>query len=83
MCGDIFVVLAQGVNVFSMTPGWVSTSIEDPLERSINRHVLLLYRLLISLSKYFFARTAQKGAETIIFCSVDSALEQSADIYFQ
>lgn len=71
------------IDVFSLTPGWVSTNIEDPLEDSIPSFTLPIYHLFIFLMKFFFGRTAGKGAETILFCANDSSLNRSSQIFFQ
>ena len=66
-----------------MTPGWVSTSIQDPLEASIPSIARLFYRPLNSLLKFFLIKTAEKGAETILYCAMEPSLERSTDLYFQ
>jgi hypothetical protein len=75
--------LDQGVNVFSLTPGWVSTSIQDPIEHSIGALLSFIYRPFIAFLKFCLAKTPRKGAETIVYCAIEPTLQQSRDVYFQ
>ena len=71
------------MNAFALTPGLVSTSIKDPMEESIGLFSSLLYYPFIYLIKFLFAKTAERGAQTSIFCAIQPDLEISKDIYFQ
>ena len=69
--------------MFSMTPGWVSTSIEDPMEPVIPVYFRWLYRGFTSIMKFFFGKTPFKGSETIIYCAIEPSLESSKEIFFE
>ncbi|CAF3333184.1 unnamed protein product [Rotaria socialis] len=73
----------EGINIFALTPGWVSTSIQDPVEYGLGIFGLIFYYPLLYCLKFAFAKTAKTGAQTVIYCAVESKLEQSQDLYFE
>ncbi|CAF1468221.1 unnamed protein product [Adineta ricciae] len=73
----------EHVNVFCLTPGFVSTSIKDPLEEKIGSLLSLIYYPIMCISKWVFAKTAQCGAQTSIYCAVEPSLDRSKSLYFQ
>jgi hypothetical protein len=75
--------LDQGVNVFSLTPGWVSTTIQDPIEHSIGALLSFIYQPFTVFLKFCLTKTPRKGAETIVYCAIEPTLQQSRDVYFQ
>lgn len=76
-------VLAEGINVFAVTPGWVKTSIQDPIGNALGIFGFIFYYPLVSCLKFIFAKTPAIGAETIIYCAIEPKLEHSQDIYFE
>ncbi|CAF5219755.1 unnamed protein product, partial [Rotaria magnacalcarata] len=73
----------EGINIFALTPGWVSTSIQDPVEYGLGIFGLIFYYPLVYCMKFTFAKTAKTGAQTIIYCAVESKLDKSQDLYFE
>lgn len=66
-----------------MTPSLVSTSIQDPIEYSLGIFGLIFYYPLNYCLKFIFSKTPKVGAETVVYCAVESELEQSQDLYFE
>ncbi|CAF1370029.1 unnamed protein product [Adineta steineri] len=73
----------EDINSFSLTPGLVSTSIKDPMEESINFFTSIFYYPLFYLMKFLFSKTPQSGAQTSIYCTIQSHLQKSKDLYFE
>ena len=68
---------AQGVEMVCVTPGLVSTSMEDPLVSQLPLLVRPLYFFFDVLMRWIFSRTVSKGAETVIFAALDPSISSS------
>ncbi|CAF3929986.1 unnamed protein product [Rotaria sp. Silwood1] len=73
---------SEGINVFALTPGWVTTSMQDPLGNALGIFSFIFYYPLDYCLRFAFAKTPKTGAQTIVYCAVESTLEQSQDVYF-
>ncbi|CAF2066759.1 unnamed protein product [Rotaria magnacalcarata] len=73
----------EGIDVFTLTPGWVSTSLSNPTPQAIGWFGFIFCYPLVRFLKFFMAKTPKTGASTVIFCAVEPSLEQSEDLYFQ
>ncbi|CAM2702986.1 unnamed protein product [Rotaria socialis] len=73
----------EGIDVFTLTPGWVSTSLSNPTPQAIGWLGFIFCYPLVRFLKFFMAKTPKTGASTVIFCAVEPSLEQSEDLYFQ
>lgn len=71
------------INAFALTPGFVSTSIKDPMEESVGFFTSFLYYPFISIMKFLFAKTPENGAQTSIYCAIEPKLQYSKELYFQ
>ncbi len=78
-----FPILEEGINVFSVHPGWVWTSIQSPMREAIGFSGFLLLYSILRLLKLAFAKTPETGARTTIYCAVEPSLESSSDLYFE
>ncbi|CAF1472515.1 unnamed protein product [Rotaria sordida] len=76
-------LLAEGVDVFSVNPGWVRTSIQSPMREAIGIYRFIIIYPMLRLLKATFAKTPKAGARTIIYCAVEPSLEHSSDLYFK
>ncbi|CAF3758225.1 unnamed protein product [Rotaria sp. Silwood1] len=75
-------LLAEGVNAFSVQPGWVRTSIMSPIREAIGIYrFIIIYPILHLLA--VFTKTPKIGARTTIYCAVEPSLEHSPDLSFQ
>ncbi|CAF1375945.1 unnamed protein product [Rotaria sordida] len=72
----------EGINAFALTPGWVSTSIQDPIGNALGIFSFIFYYPLDYCLRFVFAKTPKTGAQTIVYCAIESKLEQSQDLYF-
>lgn len=79
----IFVYIAEGINVFTLNPGWVWTSLQSPAREALGIYGFLIYYPIIRLLKIAFAKTPKTGARTTIYCAVEPSLERSNDLYFE
>jgi len=75
-------LLAEGINTFSLHPGWVWTSIQAPMQEAVGIYLFLLLYPILRLCKFVFAKTPFTGAQTTIYCAVEPSLEHSSEIYF-
>ncbi|UJR11902.1 hypothetical protein I4U23_016080 [Adineta vaga] len=73
----------ENMNVFCLTPGFVSTSMKDPMEEKIGFLLSILYYPIFCIFKWICAKTPQSGAQTTIYCAIEPNLEKSKDLYFQ
>ncbi|CAF1432936.1 unnamed protein product [Rotaria magnacalcarata] len=76
-------LLAEGVDIFALTPGWVSSSIQDPTAEALGWFGRIFYTPFIGLLKYAFAKTPADGACTVVYCAVEPSLEKTEDLYFE
>ncbi|CAF1276910.1 unnamed protein product [Rotaria sp. Silwood1] len=76
-------LLAEGVNVFALHPGWVRTSIQAPMRESLGIYRFLIVYPILRIFKATFAKTPKTGAQTTIYCAVEPSLENSTDLYFK
>ncbi len=83
MLSFFFPILAEGINVFSVHPGWVWTSIQSPMREALGFYSFLLVYPILRLLKLAFAKTLETGARTTIYCAVEPSLEHSPDLYFE
>ena len=72
-----------GVNAFVLTPGWVRTSIQDPVEKNIGPTWAKIYVPLLNFLKLFLTRSAERGSDTLLYCITEPKLEKSKDVFFQ
>ncbi|CAF4516323.1 unnamed protein product [Rotaria sp. Silwood2] len=72
----------EGINAFAVTPGWVTTSIQDPIGNTLGIFSFIFYYPLDYCLRFAFAKTPKTGAQAIVYCAVESTLEQSHDLYF-
>ncbi|CAF1323966.1 unnamed protein product, partial [Didymodactylos carnosus] len=71
-----------GVNSFATNPGWVWTSIQNPMREAIGLLGFLIFYPLLYAAKIFFAQNSKTGAQTTIYCAVASELINSNEVYF-
>jgi hypothetical protein len=75
--------VAEGINAFSLNPGWVWTSIQTPMREALGIYGFLLFYPILRLLKIALAKTPETGARTTIYCAVEPSLERSSDLYFE
>ncbi|CAF1004561.1 unnamed protein product [Adineta steineri] len=72
----------EGINTFTLNPGWVWTSIHSVLREALGFSAALLIYPILRILKVPFAKTPKTGARTTIYCAVEPTLEHSQDLYF-
>lgn len=75
--------LAEGINVFAVSPGWVWSSNRLSLIEAFGFYPFLLIYPILRLLKLTFARTPKTGSRTTVFCAVEPSLEQSPTLYYK
>ena len=91
VCLDIFlfhfyfilIFVAEGINAFTLNPGWVWTSIQSPMREALGFYGFLIGYPILRLFKIPFAKTPKTGARTTVYCAVEPSLERSQDLYFE
>ncbi|CAF1094379.1 unnamed protein product [Adineta ricciae] len=73
----------EGINAFSVCPGWVWTSIQSPMQDALGIFGFLIAYPILRLLKVALAKTPETGARTTIFCAVEPTLEQSHELHFE
>ncbi|CAF2512980.1 unnamed protein product [Rotaria sp. Silwood2] len=77
---DLF---AEHIDVFSLTPGWFSTSLSGSSANTISWFAYSLYHPFVRCLKFVFVKTPEIGVHTVVYCAVEPTLEQSHGLYFQ
>lgn len=72
-----------GIEMICVTPGWVLTSIEDPIQSQLPIFIRPFYVLMNYLLRMLFCRNLSKGMETILFASIDPSISTMPHFYFQ
>ena len=75
--------IEEGINAFSVCPGWVWTSIQSPMQDALGIFGFLIVYPILRLLKVALAKTPETGARTTIFCAVEPTLEQSHELHFE
>ncbi|UJR09338.1 hypothetical protein I4U23_013581 [Adineta vaga] len=73
----------DGINTFSINPGWVWTSIQSPMREALGLFGFLIAYPILRLLKIAFAKTPETGSRTTIYCAVEPSLEKSQELYFE
>ncbi|CAF1000035.1 unnamed protein product [Rotaria sp. Silwood1] len=77
---DLF---AEHIDVFALTPGWLSTSHSRSSAHVISWLAFNLSYPFVRYLKFVFAKTTEIGAHTVVYCAVEPTLEKSNGLYFQ
>lgn len=80
--GDLCVV-EEGINAFSLHPGWVWTSIQTPMREALGFYAFVVLYPILRLLKIGLAKTPATGAQTTVYCAVEPSLERSSELYFE
>lgn len=67
----------EGVNVYSLHPGVITTE----LGRHLNKTYFFGVRWLLSFVRIFF-KTPEQGAQTTIYCAVDETTGKESGLYY-
>lgn len=60
----------SGVNVYSLCPGWVYTQLFR------NHNPKWYHYIMVAPIAFFFMKSAQQGAQTVVYCATESTLDQ-------
>ncbi|CAF3020247.1 unnamed protein product, partial [Rotaria sp. Silwood2] len=72
----------EGINTFSLCPGWVWTSFQSPMREAIGLYKFLVLYPIICLCRSVFTKTPEIGAQTVIYGAVEPSIQRSTDIFF-
>lgn len=77
-----FVILEaniEGINVYSLHPGVVSTELGRHLDSSVFRGARTLFSVIIGT----FVKNSEQGAQTNIHCAVDEEAGKETGLYYK
>ncbi|CAF1956842.1 unnamed protein product [Rotaria magnacalcarata] len=74
---------AERIDIFALTLGWMSTSIDGRSVKAIIWLPFILSYSFVRYLKFLFSKTPEIGAHTIVYCAVEPTLGRSNHFYFQ
>jgi hypothetical protein len=77
------VYLAENVNVFAVSPGWVWTWNHLLMIEAFGFYQFIFIYPFMRLIKIALAKAPKTGARTTIYCAVEPLLEHSPYLYFE